>query len=79
MFSFSALTKISQCSAHCCEKEREVGVPEREGEGGAGGAGGGWSSRLRFYLVGHAESPMSFERENESTFGNQITMVWKMD
>ena len=41
--------------------------------------GGGWSSRLRFYLVGHAESPMSFERENESTFGNQITMVWKMD
>lgn len=33
MFSFSVLTKIS----HCCEKEREVGVPERERGGEAGG------------------------------------------
>ena len=40
---------------------------------------GGGVSRLGFYLVGHVESPMGFERENESTFGNQITVVWKMD
>lgn len=49
----------------------------REVEGG--GDWGGGVSGLGFYLVGHVESPMGFERENESTFGNQITVVWKMD
>lgn len=70
MFSFSVLYSKSHIAVR---KRKGSRVPEREREGRRG------VSRLGFYLVGHAESPMSFEQENESTFGNQITMVWKMD